>query len=124
MKESFEFEWGVYAQSASEAIFRARTYNKLIQSGDHSMNETRRKPTTGRQSPSLFDRWHGIFCMPSCTDTAGHSRAFDNPVTGHLGGSRSVQFREWDSNQQHIGSQSNVLLTEPARFSLIELSMV
>ena len=29
------------------------------------MNETRRKPTTGRQSPSLFDKWHGIFYMPS-----------------------------------------------------------
>ena len=25
----FEFEWGVYAQSASEAIFRGRTYNEL-----------------------------------------------------------------------------------------------
>ena len=25
------------------------------------MNETRRKPTTGRQSPSLFDKWHRIF---------------------------------------------------------------
>ena len=24
------------------------------------MNETRRKPTTGRQSPSLCDKWHGI----------------------------------------------------------------
>ena len=38
----------------------------LIQSGDddYLMNETRRKPTTGRQSPSLFDKWHGIFYMP------------------------------------------------------------
>ena len=31
------------------------------------MNETRRKPTTGRQSPSLFDKWHGIFYMSSRT---------------------------------------------------------
>ena len=32
------------------------------------MNETRRKPTTGRQPPSLIDEWHGIFYMPSCID--------------------------------------------------------
>ena len=29
------------------------------------MNKTSRKPTTGRQSPSLFDKWHRIFYMPS-----------------------------------------------------------
>ena len=34
------------------------------------MNETRRKPTTGRQSPSLFDKWARIFYMPSRIDTA------------------------------------------------------
>ena len=45
------------------------------------MNETRRKPTTGRQSPSLCDKWHGIFYMPSRTDTAGHTKALDYPVT-------------------------------------------
>ena len=73
------------------------------------MNETRRKPTTGRQSPSLFDKWHGIFYMPSRTDTAGHTKAFDYPVMGHWGKSRSVQFREWDSTWQCIGSQSNAL---------------
>ena len=28
----FEFEWGFYAQSASEAIFRARTYNHITYS--------------------------------------------------------------------------------------------
>ena len=38
------------------------------------MNETRRKPTTGRQSPSLFDKWHGIFYMPSRIDEAGHTK--------------------------------------------------
>ena len=27
--EGFEFEWGFYAQSASEAIFRARTDNRI-----------------------------------------------------------------------------------------------
>ena len=45
------------------------------------MNETRRKPTTGRQSPSLINKWHGIFYMPSCIDKAGHTKAFDYPVT-------------------------------------------
>ena len=45
------------------------------------MNETRRKPTTGRQSPSLFDKWHGIFYMPSRIDEAGHTKVFDYPVT-------------------------------------------
>ena len=45
------------------------------------MNETRRKPTTGRQFPSLFDKWHGIFYLPSHTDTAGHTKVFDYPVT-------------------------------------------
>ena len=40
------------------------------------MNETRRKPTTGRQSPSLFDKWPGIFYMPSRIDEAGHTKAF------------------------------------------------
>ena len=43
------------------------------------MNETRRKPTTG-QSPSLFDKWHGIFYMPSRIDEAGHTKTFDYPA--------------------------------------------
>ena len=67
------------------------------------MNEARRKPTTGRQSPSLFDKWHGIFHMPSRIDEAGHTTAFDYPVAEHWGESRNVQFRRWDSNRQHIG---------------------
>ena len=54
------------------------------------MNETRRKPTTGRQSPSLFDKWHGIFYMPSRIDEAGHPKAFGNPVTEHWGERRNV----------------------------------
>ena len=49
------------------------------------MNETRRKPTTGRQSPSLSNKWHRIFYMPSRIDTAGHTKAFDYPVTEHWG---------------------------------------
>ena len=110
----------------SKAIFRARTYDCIIiQSGhdDYLMNETRRKPTTGRQSPSLFNKWHGTFYMPSCIDTVVHTKAFDyplNPVAEHWGGgeSRNVQPHE-DSNRQHISSQSNALPTEPSRLHRI-----
>ena len=52
------------------------------------MNETRRKPTTGRQSPSLCDEWHGIFYMPSRIDEAGHTKAFNYPVAEHWGGAK------------------------------------
>ena len=81
-------EWGFYALSASKAIFRARTYNCNLFSPVMMMNESRRKPTTGRQSPSLFDKWHGIFYMPSRIDEAGHTKAFDYPVAEHWGESQ------------------------------------
>ena len=55
------------------------------------MNETRRKPTTGRQSPTLFDKWHGIFYMPSRIDEAGHTKAFDDPVAEHWGESQRAK---------------------------------
>ena len=55
------------------------------------MNETRRKPTTGRQSPTLFDKWHGIFYMPSRIDEAGHTKAFDYPVAEHWGESQRTK---------------------------------
>ena len=67
-----------------------------------------------RQSPSLFDKWHGIFHMPSRIDTAVLTKAFDYPVAEHWGGDRNVQPRE-DSNRQHIGSHLNALPTEPSR---------
>ena len=75
------------------------------------MNEIRRKPTTGRQSPSLFDKSHGIFYinMPSHIDEAGHTKAFDYPVAVHWRESRNVQFHGWDLNRQHIGTESNAL---------------
>ena len=57
---------------------------------DYLMNETRRKPTTGRQSPSLCDKWHGIFYMPSRIDTVIHTKAFDYPVAEHGGGKCSA----------------------------------
>ena len=49
------------------------------------MNETRRKPTTGTRCPTLFDKRHKIFYMPSLTDSAGHTKAFDYPVMDHWG---------------------------------------
>ena len=55
------------------------------------MNEARRKPTTGRQSPTLFDKWHGIFYMPSRIDEAGHTKAFDDPVAEHWGESQRAK---------------------------------
>ena len=116
---SKSFQWGFFALSASKAIFRARTYNCItysVRDDDYLMNETRRKPTTGRQSPSLCDKWHGIFYMPSRIDEAGHTKAFDDPVAEHWGESRNVQFRRWDSNRQHISPESNVLPTVPPRF--------
>ena len=54
------------------------------------MNETRRKPTTGTRCPTLFDKWHGIFYMPSCTDTVGHAKAYIYPVMDHWGESQSA----------------------------------
>ena len=49
------------------------------------MNESRRKPTTGTQSHSLCDKWHGAFYIPSRRDEAGHTKAFDYPVAEHWG---------------------------------------
>ena len=50
----------------------ARTYSLLIQPGndDYLMNETRRKPTTGTQCPTLFARWPRIFYI----DMSGHTK--------------------------------------------------
>ena len=78
---------------------REHTIVNLIQSGDddYLMNEIRRKLTTERQSLSLFDKWHGIFYMPSRIDKAGHTKALDYPVVEHWGGNRNVQPCE-DSN--------------------------
>ena len=88
---------------------REHTIVQLIQSGDddYLMNETRRKPTTRRQPPSLFDKWHGIFYMPSRIDEAWHNKAFDYQVAEHWGEIRNVQFRGWDSNRQHEGSEAS-----------------
>ena len=54
------------------------------------LNETRRKPITGTRCPTLFDKWHGIYYIPSHTDTAGHTKAITYSVTDHWGGSQSA----------------------------------
>ena len=71
-------EWSFYARSTFKAIFRVRTYSR-IQSGDddYEINETGRKPTTGTRCPTRFAKLHGIFYMPSRTDTTEHTKAFD-----------------------------------------------
>ena len=54
--KNFEFEWEFYAQLASYAIFRARTYDCITYSvgdDDYLMNETRRKETSKGESPML-----------------------------------------------------------------------
>ena len=60
---------------------RPRTYSHNLFRPVMMMNETRRKPTTGTRCPTLFVKWHRIFYMPSHTDTAGHTKVFDYPVT-------------------------------------------
>ena len=57
MDRVFEFESVFYAQSASEAIFRARVYSHItysVRDDEYLMNETRRKPTTGGDNPLLY----------------------------------------------------------------------
>ena len=72
------------------------------------------KPTTGTRCPTLFDKWHGIFYMPSCTDTAGHTKAFIYPVMDHWrGGGVKVLRDEADSNRRPVGPQLNTPTTRP-----------
>ena len=81
---SFSFSLNRHLRPSSG---REHTIVKPIQSGDddYLMNETRRKPTTGRQSPCLFDKWYGILYMPSRIDGAGPTKTFDCPVAEHWG---------------------------------------
>ena len=112
-------EWRFSALSASKAIFRARTYNCNLFNPVMMMNETRRKPTTGRQSPPLFDKWHGIFYMPSRIDEAGHTKAFDYPVAEHWGESQRtklslVGFEPTSAHTYESEIQRSTLLGSPA----------
>ena len=72
-------------QTPSPIISTSATVGTQPGDDDYLMNEIRRKPTTGRQSPALFDKWHVIFYMPSRIDEAGHTKAFDYPVAEHWG---------------------------------------
>ena len=74
--------------ASRSSLGREHRVVQLIQSGgddDYCMNETGRKPTTGTRCPTVFYKWHGIFYMPSRTDTAGHTKAFIYPVMDHWG---------------------------------------
>ena len=65
------------------------------------MNETKKKRTTGTRCPTLiFDKWHGIFYMPSRTDTARHTVSFIKCLTQQCckNGTRSLMPR----NTEHI----------------------
>ena len=55
-KFEFEFEWGVYAQSASEAIFRVGAYshNYSVCKDDYLMNETIGGTRPPGDNPLLF----------------------------------------------------------------------
>ena len=82
---------------------------------DYFMNETRRKPTTGRQSPSLSDKWHGIFNMPSRTDTAGHTKAFVYPVAEHWGKAEMFSSAGGTrTNNTSVQSRTRYQLTHPS----------
>ena len=83
-------------------------YNVYSLDDNDYLMETRRKPPTGRQSPSLFNKWHGIFYMPSRIDTAGHTKAFDYPVAEHWGAEMFSPARtRTDNTSAHSGRATN-----------------
>ena len=47
----------------------------------------------------FFDKWHRIFYIPSRTDMAGHTKAFDYPVMDHWGKDKVLR-HEADSSRQ------------------------
>ena len=67
-------------QPNKQANFNKQTVILMSGDDDYLMNETRRKPTTGTRSPTLFDTWHRIFYMLSRADTAGLNKTFHYPV--------------------------------------------
>ena len=82
----------------------------LIQSGDddYLMNETRRKPTTGRQPPSLFDKWHGIFYM-SCRQgwrnekkVGGLTLPLNDCTEAGVQGLHSEEFHDFTCSEMHM----------------------
>ena len=78
------------------------------------MNETRRKPTTGRQSPTLFDKWHGICYMPSRIDEAGHSKALSQEANDSRRQVRTLLLkRNWLENRSLIATFTHVYPLQP-----------
>ena len=76
------------------------------------MNETRRKSTTGRQSPSLFE-WHGILYISSRIDEARYTNAFEYPVAEHWGESQKLMFSSTGGTRT-----DNTLVRSPTRYQL------
>ena len=80
-----KFEWRFYALSASKAIFRVRTYSRMIYSvrwtwlllmmviviDEWNYEETYHRDTM----PTHFDKWHGTFYMPSRIDSLDITKA-------------------------------------------------
>ena len=109
---------GIYAQSESEAIFRARTYNWITYNCSPVMITWWMK-LGGNRPPGdnplffLISGMGSFICLVAETwldipkPLITQSRS-----TG--GKAEMLQLREWDSNRQHIGSQSNVLPTKPS----------
>ena len=86
---------------------------------DCLMNKTRRTPTTRTRCPTLFDKWRGVFYMPSCTDTAGHTRAFDYPVVDHWGKVKVLRHISI-GRLRPVGPQSTMLTTRPHESELMD----
>ena len=111
-----ELSWvgGFYALSASKAIFRARTYNCNLFSP--VMMITWWIKLGGNRPPGDNPRLFSIriFYMPSRTDEAGHTKAFDNPVAEHWRESqrtkRSLVGFEPTSAHTYMSLKSNALL--------------
>ena len=81
----------------AQTLLTFKLVKKLVnplKSGDNDylMNEIR-TPNTGTRCRTPFDKWYGIFYVPSRTITAGHTKDFDNPVMDHCMGSQSAPAR-------------------------------
>ena len=71
----------------------------------------------------LFDEWHGIFYMPSRTDTARHTKAFVYPVMDHWGNVKVLR-NKVVSNRRPVGPQSNTPTTRLRRLPQLGRSII
>ena len=66
----------------------------------------------------LYDKWHGIVCVPSRTDTAGPIKVLYLPSHGQQGGGQSAPA---DLNCRPVGPQLNTPTTRPRYLSNINI---